>query len=490
VDWRWLLAASLLLSLWLVAIDPVINRDAILYLRAAEAYLDQGLLASQALHGRPVLSICIAWIHQLTGIPLLYCGLVLNAAFYAVLVLAFVATVAVLGGDRRTQLFAAALILSHPILNEYRSSIMRDPAYWALLMVSVRELLCYLRTPSLRHGLGWFLAIALAAVFRFEGLFIALVLPLVLMGVSPHPRRLQHGFALLLPALAVTALAALLLSQGGRDTQNLFPAIDYYLGQLRDLETDLAAIRQQTGEALLVFTARDDAGTAVFAGLTAVLLLNICRAVTWPLLLLWLWGLARGLVKRIDARDRRLLTAHMVVAFAYLALFMLTNRFVIERYSSVITLFVLAHLAFILAALWQRASGRLLRYAVVLLLVGLAGDSLHNGDYRKAFIRDATQWLKQNTPAEASIASNEMYVAYFSRRDYDWSHYEAYDYRVSDLGKRPELWHGRDYLVMTVKPPEMEDWQQFAGSDGREEIAVFAGSSGTSVRVLRLPEDQ
>jgi hypothetical protein len=180
----------------------------------------------------------------------------------------------------------------------------------------------------------------------------------------------------------------------------------------------------------------------------------------------------------------------MVVAFAYLALFMLTNRFVIERYSSVITLFVLAHLAFILAALWQRASGRLLRYAVVLLLVGLAGDSLHNGDYRKAFIRDATQWLKQNTPAEASIASNEMYVAYFSRRDYDWSHYEAYDYRVSDLGKRPELWRGRDYLVMTVKPPEMEDWQQFAGSDGREEIAVFAGSSGTSVRVLRLPEDQ
>ena len=150
MDWRWLLATSLLLSLWLVAIDPVINRDAILYLRAAEAYLDQGLLASQALHGRPLLSICIAWLHQVTAIPLLYCGLLLNAAFYAVLVLAFVATVAAMGGDRRTPLFAAALSLSHPILNEYGSSSMRDPAYWALLTVSVRELICYLRTPSLR----------------------------------------------------------------------------------------------------------------------------------------------------------------------------------------------------------------------------------------------------------------------------------------------------------------------------------------------------
>ena len=200
-----------------------------------------------------------------------------------------------------------------------------------------------------------------------------------------------------------------------------------------------------------------------------------------------MWGIARGLIKRIDARDRGLLAGHLVVAFAYLALFMLTNRFVIERYSSVITLFMLLHVAFILAALWQRAPGRLLRYAIVLLLVGLAGDSLHNGDYRKAFIRDATLWLQQNTPAEASIASNEMYIAYFSRRHYDWSHYRAYDYRVADLGKRPELWRGRDYLVMTVKPREIQDWQQFADGGDREEIAVFAGSSGTTVRVLRLP---
>ncbi len=489
MDWRWLLAASLLLSAWLVAIDPVINRDAILYLRAAEAYLDQGLLASQALHGRPVLSICIAWLHQVTTIPLLYCGLILNAAFYAVLVLAFVATVAALGGDRRTQLFAAALILSHPIINEYRSSIMRDPAYWALLMVSVWQLLRYLREPSLRYGLGWFAAITAAAVFRFEGLIIALAAPLALMRFSPHPRRLQQGLALLAPALAVTVVAGLVLAAGGNGEASPFPAIDYYLGQLRDLDTDLAAIRQQTGEALLMFTAREDAGVAVFAGLAAVLLLNICRAVTWPLLLLWLWGLTRGLHRRIDPRYRALITCHMIVAFAYLALFMLTNRFVLERYSSVITLFVLLHLAFMLSTLWQRASGRGLRYVIILLMVGLAGDSLHNGDYRKAFIRDATTWLHQNTAPEASLASNEMYIAYFSRRSYDWSHYEAYDYHVADLEQRPELWHGRDYLVMTVKPRELADWRQFADRGDREEIAVFEGSSGTSVRVLRLPGD-
>ena len=40
---------------------------------------------------------------------------------------------------------------------------------------------------------------------------------------------------------------------------------------------------------------------------------------------------------------------------------------------------------------------------------------------------------------------------------------------------------------MTVKPGELESWQEFARREGQEEIAVFEGSRGTSVRVLRLP---
>lgn len=485
LDWRWLLAASMLVSLWLVAIDPIINRDAILYLRAAEAYLEQGLLASQALHGRPLLSICIGVLHQFTGLPLLVCGLLLNAAFYAVLVLACVSTVRALGGDRKTQLFAAGLILFHPIINEYRSSIMRDPAYWALLMVAVRELVLYLREPSLRHGLIWYLAIAAAAVFRFEGVLLALLLPAAVFASSSHPRRLQHSLALLAPVVAVSALAGWLMTRTGSSAV-MFPALDYYLGQLADLGDDLAIIKEQTGQAMLRFTARDDAGVAVFAGLAATLLLNICRAVTWPLMALWLWGLVSGLIKPIDQRFRRLLWWHLLIAFAYLALFLISNRFVLERYSSVITLFVLLHLSFMLSVLWQRARGGWVRVALIVLLTGLAVDTLHNNDYRKAYIRDAKQWLEANTPSDASLASNEMYIAYFSGRAYDWTYYEAHDYRVRDLLRRPELWQGRDYLVMVVKPGELNSWRQFVEQTGRDEVAAFEGDSGTSVRVLLL----
>ena len=106
LDNRWVVAASLLLSLWLITIDPLINRDAILYLRAADAYLESGFFASQQVFARPLISVSIALLHQLTGINLISAGLLLISVFYALFCAGFVATVRTLGGDHRVQLIA------------------------------------------------------------------------------------------------------------------------------------------------------------------------------------------------------------------------------------------------------------------------------------------------------------------------------------------------------------------------------------------------
>ena len=149
LQYRWVVAVSLLLSAWLIWLDPLINRDAIIYLRSADAYLQDGLAAAQQLHGRPLLSICMALLHQLTSLSLVHAGLLITSLSYAALCTVFVATVRTLGGNRTVQIIAAVVILSHPWLNHIRSSIMRDPAYWALLLLSLREMLLYLRHPSL-----------------------------------------------------------------------------------------------------------------------------------------------------------------------------------------------------------------------------------------------------------------------------------------------------------------------------------------------------
>ena len=137
LDYRTTAALSLLLSAWLIAIDPIITRDAIIYLRTAEAYLQDGFFASQQLFGRPMLSLCIATVHQLTGLSLLWSGLLLSSLVYALLCVGFVAVVRELGGGRKTQVIAAVVILCHPLISDYRSSIMRDPAYWAFMILSL-----------------------------------------------------------------------------------------------------------------------------------------------------------------------------------------------------------------------------------------------------------------------------------------------------------------------------------------------------------------
>ena len=485
LDWRLLVAVSVGLSIWLIAIDPVVNRDAILYLRAADAYLQDGLLASQALFGRPILSVSIAFLHKLTGIPLLWCGHILTSAFYALLTWACVSTVAIMGGDRRTQWFAAILILSPPVLNDYRSAIMRDPAYWSLLMLSLRELLLYVRSPGWRHGTGWVISILAASVFRFEGLFIALAAPIAVALISAHPRSWRHGAALLLPIL-LAALAGVALFTATNNGQPLFPAIAFYIDQVQAFPARLEEVQAATGKALLVFTAQEDADVAVYAGLLAVLLLNICRAVSWPLIALWLWGIANGLQQRINRTDRGILWVHLAVASAYLLIFMFSNRFVLERYSSVLTLFIVLHLAFMLSAWWQTSKGKGWRVLIAVVLIGQSLDTLHNNKYRKSFIRDANAWVQDHTPADATIASNEMYIAYFSGRQYDWSHYSAHDFRVAELLRRPELYQGADYLVMEIKAAELSAWQAFAVDQGREEVAVFDGQRDRSLRILRL----
>ena len=52
IDYRVIVAPSLQLSLWLIAIDPMLDWDAILYLRTADAYLQVGFLASGSWPGK------------------------------------------------------------------------------------------------------------------------------------------------------------------------------------------------------------------------------------------------------------------------------------------------------------------------------------------------------------------------------------------------------------------------------------------------------
>ncbi|AQA17252.1 hypothetical protein BST95_02455 [Halioglobus japonicus] len=484
LDYRWVFAASLLLSAWLIAIDPLINRDAIIYLRAADAYLQHGFAASQQEFGRPLLSICIALIHNWTGLSTLWAGQLITTLAYAVLCTGFVAVIHVLGGDRRIQLLGAIVVLSHPLLNHLRSSIMRDPIYWALLILAFRELLLYLRSPTLKYQVRWFSYIVLASLFRFEGLFFAALAPLAVLFTRNVDQRLRHCLHLLIPQLIAIGIAAagiVLYRQGlGSDT-NLFPAINQYLERLWAFPGQFAAMSQATGQAMLEFTALEDASIAVTAGLLAVLAINICRAITWPWVAVLVWGRLTGLLGRLRNDDVVLLRAHALIALLYLALFMLINRFMLERYSIQLVLFLLLYLPFLLGTLWNAGGWR--KGLVILLLVGMSLDTVLTGDGDKRFIREATQWVEQNTDAQASIATNEKYIAYFSRRDFDWTAALGQEFKLQNLIAKSRHWRNKDYLVIYVRRRDEAPWAEFLANNHLTESRSFASNNPKKGRV-------
>ena len=495
IDYRVVAALSLLLSLWLIAIDPVLDRDAILYLRGADAYLQHGLQASLQLFGRPLLSICVALLHQLTGLPLIYAGLLLNSLFYALFCVGFVATVTTLGGDRRVQLLAAIVVLSHPTLNDQRSSILRDPAYWACLILAFRELLLYARRPLLRHQLCWSAYLLLATLFRFEGLFFAVLAPLSILATRDLHQRWRHCFRLLAPVLIAVgaALAVLALFPWGQASDAAaqgtarLSGIETYLDRMWALPATLSEHAVATGDAMLEFSATEDAWAAMLAGLGAILVLNICRALTWPWVLVMFLGTGKKYSARLRHDDSVLLWSHLLICFLYLAFFTLINRFMLERYATQWVIFALLLAPFILDRLW-RTNRRSVHYLVVGLLVLMAGDSLHNRDYEKAFIRDASNWLLANTPAQASLASNNQHIAYFSRRKFNWNTATYNEFELQKILSHKEYWQDDDYLAMRVTRADEQFWKLFLQENSLVEAIVFEGGARGRVSIVRVPE--
>lgn len=162
---------STLFSLWAVFRLDLVNNDAIVYLRTAEAYTQGGFNAALQTYGWPFYSIFIAWIQQISSLSYQQSAFLLNSAFFIVICSAFIKLVQLLGANTRVQWWSALLILVYPQLNNYRDFIIRDIGYWAFYLLAIVALASYIQQRKNRHLFLWTLYITMATLFRVEGIF-------------------------------------------------------------------------------------------------------------------------------------------------------------------------------------------------------------------------------------------------------------------------------------------------------------------------------
>jgi hypothetical protein len=458
--------ASLLLSAWLVAIDPLINTDAIIYLRTAEAYLTEGISASFALFDRPTLPIAIALVHQISGLSLESTGLLLTSLAYLLLCTSFVAISKQLGGNQRVQFFALLIILFHPIINNYRSSIMRDPAFWALSLLSLLELLRYSHKPVIKHQIKWLFYTSLALLFRFEAILFLALAPFGLL-FSMHQRlnsKVKAITHLLLPAITLTALVLLTFKYWyGLPLKEIFPHIALYADELLSFQQHFEQVAESTGKALLKLSATEDAIYASAAGLVGLLVLNICRATMIPFVLILFAGRWQALLLPIKRSEHKLILAYILISFLYLLVFTLANQFMLERYCTLLVILCLIYVPFILDHYWEKTSLQrrpLIRGLIVTLLVLITMDSVHNMDYKKEYILEASRWLKQHTPPNATLLSNNKHIAYFSNREVNWT--IAQNQKLEKILVNG-IWKNYEYLAIKTKEKRYTDIASLLG---------------------------
>jgi len=85
-------AASLVLSIFTLLLQEIPNSDAYTYVRTAEIFLAEGIVAAYQHYSWATYSILIG-IVSVTGLDVFSAGLFINAMFYAILVYAFLSIV-------------------------------------------------------------------------------------------------------------------------------------------------------------------------------------------------------------------------------------------------------------------------------------------------------------------------------------------------------------------------------------------------------------
>ena len=194
---------SVLLSIWSIAIDSVINNDGIEYVRAAELLSSGDWQAAFTVYKWPFYPWLMMWVGDTVGVSYETAGHALNTLFFTLVVVFFVSAVRAFGGRSRSITWIAMLIaLAHPVFNEYRAFLIRDPGYLAAYLLAVGCLAQYRWQPCVRYRLAVIGCLVAAALFRVEGLVFLVSTPILFSLARPRSARYPyHWSALLFSAL-------------------------------------------------------------------------------------------------------------------------------------------------------------------------------------------------------------------------------------------------------------------------------------------------
>lgn len=456
--------ASLLLSLiaWL---GSTVNRDGVLYLQAAQAFLDGGFAAAKSVFPWPFFSILIAVTSRLTGLGLEASGYLLNALFMAGT--CALMTTCVHREKPALTWLALLTVLALPGLNEYRNELLREFGCWFFIMLAFWLALQWQPRPTWRLALATQAALLAAALFRPEALTLYAALVLWQLTDSGNQRWRRVAMIGALPILGAASLVTLLLTN---------QLVDSRLGsEFSRLSTARFDAKADILAGALLDYARGNSRAILFFGSLALIPIKLIQKFS-----LFLVPLAFFLTTRKDYRPspfERLLLCAITVHLLVLSVFVTDLQFLAGRYVAPILLFstpfVAAGLQYILAN-----KPRLLWLIPAVIVIIALTNVVSTGPGKGHFV-DAGRWLAENARPEQVYIDSKR-TAYYA----GWEKLPLAERNRRDLVTRAvtEGTHVLFVLEVSKKDPP---WSPDLERIGLEIVQRFDQRNGDAVIIAR-----
>lgn len=402
---------SMLLSLWLIQQKEIINQDAVFYINA----IFNDTESVQRLNNWLFYSKLIYWLSLATGLELETSAHLLNTLLDALLVIAFLRMTEELGAKPPVLIWAALIILSLPYFNDNRSEIIRGHGYWAFALLAATHYIRLYRRFNWAQLATWLVLMAVATLFRIEGMALILILPtgLLLNRKVVFEQRLKNLARSYLPiGIGVILITATFVYTGGFENRLLEVgnAFNQLYSSLAHTVPEKAALLRQH---LFPLFSDSNAQFSIYTIVISAIAMDLIQAMTFLYFAIWVarkYFPASGLSN--DATP--IITVWFVANIAVLIPYMLHHFVMVSRYTLLLAILLLVVVAFSLAEfrekkIKQPSRVNRLIYGVLFALIAIFYlDSLIESRSNKVYIAEAGHWLRDNLDRCARVGTDHQ----------------------------------------------------------------------------------
>ncbi|MCU7799905.1 MAG: hypothetical protein KZQ70_07115 [gamma proteobacterium symbiont of Lucinoma myriamae] len=447
---------SFLISLWLFSSRDIISRDAVLYVNAAQAFLDAGILAAFKVWAWPFYSIVIAITHKLTGFSLENSAYLLTIVLETIISVTFVKLYAKIAFQGARLWVAMLFILTFVTLNDYKGDIWREYGFWAFSLLAIYQFILYYQKHHKTNALLWQLCIFTATLFRTEAVVFAVFAPFYFLFIQNN--SFTEGFKNLLTlnsifySIALLSIISILLSS---QLQNLIlnnlPSQIVYLSPKEIFGNFNLAAENFVKHVLPFSYSAGYSHLIIGSGLLSMLIFKLLKIFSLVYVGIWFIGSYKHWINKKP--ESNIIYYFASIALLILLVFITSRLFISTRYTVFLLLLIglifSQYLDYFLSYLSQQKYKLWLAALSIFIAIQFL-DSIISTGTKKFPIQKSSEWLIQNSKPDEKIACNEGRFTYYAKQNCKLENKQFYnDYNQSDIQYLKD--NNFTYLLLWVK---------------------------------------